>query len=56
MVQVIAWKHIRAQQRNELLNSRLLAVHGTWQREGAVCSQVAQQLEDLTPLLGGWRQ
>ncbi|MGK6309781.1 error-prone DNA polymerase [Variovorax sp. DT-64] len=52
VVQVIAWKHIREQQRSELLNSRLLAVHGTWQREGPVCSLVAQRLEDLTPLLG----
>lgn len=52
VVQVIAWRHIREQQRNELLNARLLAVHGTWQREGAVCSLVAQRLEDLTPLLG----
>ena len=52
VVQVIAWKHIREQQRTELLNSRLLAVHGTWQRAGPVCSLVAQRLEDLTPLLG----
>lgn len=52
VVQVIACKHIREQQREELLNSRLLVVHGIWQREGAVCSLVAQRLEDLTPLLG----
>jgi error-prone DNA polymerase len=52
VVQVIAWKHIRVRQRNELLNARLLAVHGTWQRKGAVCSLVAQRLEDLTALLG----
>ena len=52
VVQVIVWRHIREQQRNELLNARLLAVQGTWQREGAVCSLVAQRLEDLTPLLG----
>ena len=52
VVQAIAWKHIRARQRNELLNARLLAVHGTWQREGTVCSLMAQRLEDLTALLG----
>jgi error-prone DNA polymerase len=45
VVQVIAWKHIRALKRNELLNARLLAVQGTSQREGAACSLVAQQLE-----------
>jgi error-prone DNA polymerase len=52
VVQVIVWRHIREQQRSELLNARLLAVHGTWQRDGPVCSLVAQRLEDLTPLLG----
>lgn len=32
-VQVIAWKNIKLAQRHELLNSRLMALHGTWQRE-----------------------
>lgn len=52
VVQVIAWKSLRETQRQELLNARLLAVHGTWQREGELRSLVAHQLEDLTPLLG----
>ena len=51
-VQVIAWKSIKLAQRHELLNSRLLAVHGTWQRDGELRSLVAARLEDLTPLLG----
>lgn len=34
VVQVICWKSLRDAQRKELLNSRLLAVHGRWQREG----------------------
>jgi error-prone DNA polymerase len=38
--------------RRDLLHSRLLAVHGEWQREGEVRHLVAQRLEDLTPLLG----
>ncbi|MDM0037233.1 error-prone DNA polymerase [Variovorax sp. J22P271] len=52
VVQVIAWRSLRETQRQELLNARLLAVHGTWQREGELRSLVAHQLEDLTPLLG----
>jgi error-prone DNA polymerase len=52
-VQVICWKRIREQQRTPLLRSRLLAVYGTWQREGEVCSLIANRLEDLTPLLDG---
>ncbi|WP_368086491.1 OB-fold nucleic acid binding domain-containing protein [Variovorax sp. OV329] len=34
VVQVIVWKSLREQQRPEVLRSRLLAVHGKWQREG----------------------
>ena len=52
VVQVIAWRSLRETQRQELLNARLLAVHGTWQREGELRSLIAHQLEDLTPLLG----
>jgi error-prone DNA polymerase len=51
-VQVIAWKTIKKAQRHEFLNSRLMAVHGTWQRDGELRSLVASRLEDLTPLLG----
>jgi error-prone DNA polymerase len=51
-VQVVAWKSIKLAQRYELLNSRLMAVHGTWQRNGELRSLVAARLEDLTPLLG----
>lgn len=36
----------------ELLRSRLMAVYGTWQREGDVKNLIAERLEDLTPLLG----
>jgi error-prone DNA polymerase len=52
MVQVICWKSLRDGQRRELLNSRLMAVYGTWQREGDVRNLIAGRLEDLTPLLG----
>ena len=39
-------------QRKELLRSRLLLVHGVWQREGDVKNLIAGKLEDLTPMLG----
>ena len=52
VVQVIAWRKIKDQQRKVLLNARLLAVYGTWQREGELCSLVAGHLQDLTHLLG----
>jgi error-prone DNA polymerase len=52
VVQVIVWKSVRDNQRAALLGSRLLAVSGTWQREGEVCNLIASRLADLTPLLG----
>ncbi len=55
-VNVIVWKALKARQRSELLHARLMAVHGTWQRDedsgGQVCHVVAGFLRDLTPLLG----
>ena len=55
-VNVIVWKALKERQRAELLHARLLAVHGTWQRDvdsgGQVCHVVAGYLRDLTPLLG----
>ena len=52
VVQVICWRSIKETQRKELLESRLLAVYGTWQSEGEVRSLVAGKLVDLTHLLG----
>src|SRR2546428_13935602 len=49
VVQVICWKSLRDAQRRELLKSRLMAVYGTWQREGDVKNLLAGRLEDLTP-------
>ncbi|MEP6791373.1 MAG: OB-fold nucleic acid binding domain-containing protein, partial [Ramlibacter sp.] len=55
-VNVIVWKGLRERQRAELLNSRLLAVEGVWQRDvesgGNVRHLIAKRLKDLTPLLG----
>jgi error-prone DNA polymerase len=53
---VIVWRGVKARFRSTLLHARLLAVHGTWQRDegsgGQVCHLVAGYLQDLTPLLG----
>ena len=51
-VQVIVWKSRRDRKRNELLNSRLLGVYGTWQYEGDIRNLIAGHLVDITPLLG----
>jgi len=51
-VQIIARKSIREHQRAPLLQSRLMGVHGVWQREGEVASLVAGRLVDHTELLG----
>jgi len=34
------------------LNARLVAVKGTWHRDGEVMNLIAGYLEDLTPLPG----
>ena len=52
VVQVIVWKSLREKQRPEVLRARLLAVYGTWQREGDVKNLIAGRLVDMSPLLG----
>jgi len=52
VVQVICHRALREVQREALLRSRLMAVHGRWQREGEVRNLIAGRLEDLSPLLG----
>ncbi|GAA6143334.1 error-prone DNA polymerase [Hydrogenophaga sp. 5NK40-0174] len=52
VVQAVVWRQIRERHRDALTRSRLLAIYGTWQREGEVCNLIAGHLEDLTPLLG----
>ena len=56
-VNVIVWQSLKEKQRAELLQPRLLAVYGVWQRDvesgGEVRHLIAKRLKDLTPLLGG---
>jgi error-prone DNA polymerase len=51
-VQVVCWRRVRERQRAVLLQARLLAVYGTWQREGEVRNLIAGHLVDLSHLLG----
>ncbi len=55
-VNVIVWKSVREGQREALLQAKLLAVDGIWQRDtangGRVCHLIAETMTDLTPLLG----
>lgn len=55
-VNIIVYKRLRERQRQALLQSRLLAVYGVWQRDedsgGQVRHLIAGHLQDLSPLLG----
>jgi error-prone DNA polymerase len=49
---LVVWSRLAERQRRALLGSRLLAVTGTVEREGAVVHVVARRLEDLSVLIG----
>jgi error-prone DNA polymerase len=51
-VNLIVWNRVALEQRAALLESRLLEVHGTLQREGDVQHVIARRLIDLSALLG----
>ena len=55
-VNVIVWNSIVEAWRGPLLQSHLLAVQGTWQRDddsgGKVQNLIATGFKDLTPLMG----
>ena len=51
-INVVVWRDTAERQRRELLGSRLLAVYGVLERQGAVVHLIAGRLKDLTPLLG----
>jgi error-prone DNA polymerase len=51
-VNLIVWERVATEQRAALLESRLLLVRGTLQREGDVIHVIAQRLTNLSELLG----
>ncbi|WP_166432732.1 error-prone DNA polymerase [Luteimonas yindakuii] len=53
MINVIVWPKLALRRRRALLESRLLAVRGRWERVDGVEHLIAGDLEDLSGLLGG---
>jgi error-prone DNA polymerase len=51
-VNIIVWERVGREQRRALIESRLLEVHGEWQRQGEVMHVIAKRLIDRTKLLG----
>jgi error-prone DNA polymerase len=49
---VVVWNRLVERQRRELLGARLLAVHGSIERDGEVVHLVARRLVDYSALLG----
>ena len=52
VLNLIVWSNLVETQRREVLGARLLGVNGKVQRDGAVIHLLAEQLEDLSGLLG----
>jgi error-prone DNA polymerase len=52
MVNVIVWSHLAVRRRRALLESRLLAVRGRWERVDGVEHLIAGDLHDLSDWLG----
>jgi error-prone DNA polymerase len=52
MVNVIVWPHLALRRRRALLESRLLAVRGRWERVEGVEHLIAGDLQDMSALLG----
>ena len=51
-VNIIVWERVGREQRRPLLESRLLEVHGEWQRQQEVMHLIAHRLIDRTKMLG----
>ncbi|MBS0377612.1 MAG: error-prone DNA polymerase [Proteobacteria bacterium] len=51
-VNVIVWERIGREQREALLNARLMEVHGQWQQQDGVSHLIARRLIDRTAMLG----
>lgn len=52
MINVIVWPHLAMRRRRALLESRLLAVRGRWERVDGVEHLIAGDLRDLSEMLG----
>jgi len=55
MVNVIVWPRVAQRRRKALLGATLLAVRGRWEEVDGVQHLIAQDMEDLSDMLGGLR-
>ena len=54
-VNVVVWEHVALRRRKALLGASLLAVRGRWEQIDGVAHLIAQDMEDLSSLLGSLR-
>ena len=55
MVNVVVWEHVAQRRRKALLGATLLAVRGRWEQVDGVAHLIAQDMQDLSDLLGTLR-
>jgi error-prone DNA polymerase len=55
MVNVVVWGHVAQRGRKALLGATLLAVRGRWEQADGVAHLIAQDMQDLSDMLGGLR-
>jgi error-prone DNA polymerase len=55
MVNVVVWEHVAQRWRKALLGASLLAVRGRWEQVDGVAHLIAQDMQDLSGMLGGLR-
>lgn len=53
MVNVVVWEHVAQRGRKALLGATLLAVRGRWEQVDGVAHLIAQDMQDLSEMLGG---
>jgi error-prone DNA polymerase len=53
MVNVVVWEHVAQRRRKALLGASLLAVRGRWEQVDGVAHLIAQDMQDLSEMLGG---
>jgi error-prone DNA polymerase len=54
-VNVVVWEHVARRRRKALLGASLLAVQGRWESVDGVVHLIAQDMQDLSPMLGALR-
>lgn len=54
-VNVVVWEHVAQRRRKALLGASLLAVQGRWESVEGVVHLIAQDMQDLSPMLGALR-